>query len=532
MRGTSFEPNYEMKLRWSTLRVFVSSLLLGILIAHTPKVVTYAQATLKLFLPKQNSPQLSQEQLCQVAKGVTVKILGGDAWGSGVLISQRDSSKYSLITNGHVLKGEGEFFSIETPDGQKHSASLLVRFDHGQATGNDLAILQFDSPKSYQIATLKQWTEPDKVMAAGFPVAPEPSLADSQGFVCTQLGKVFRKLEQPMQQGYQLGYFISVRNGMSGGPLLDEKGRVVGINGMAEPAIFTNPDLYRYRDGTRVSESIDLAPERAMAFLSSSSWAIPSETIIYLSPEGLNLTLKDSTSSPLSAPLADVPSSPSSVVRSPSSELETLARQITVLVSRADDTNQEGNRSKSGSGVLVARNGNTYYFLTRGGGISDQTQYEVTTSTQRKYKIKFLEANSDLDLVIGKFTTNEEYRVATLKNSETIKGGSLVYVAGWMESKGMSSFTIVEGELVDAKALGLEGSLVYTNRVPNLIGGGAVIDQEGNLIGIHKQLLQEGGIREGIPISVFLEIAPKKVKDVLNLTTRDKRSVVMSKEAN
>ena len=213
-----------------------------------------------------------------------------NSWGTGILVQRQNSSKYSLITSAHVLNREQEFFTIETPDHQKHKASTLVRFDHGKQTGSDLAFLQFNSSNSYQVAVLGEWDQSSKVIAGGFPNNID-LLEQDQTFLCTELGKVFQKLEQPMQDGYQIGSFLGIHNGMSGGPLLNMQGEVIGMNGLAEPAIFNNPDLYLYRNGTRVTESMKLPPERALKLLASSSWSIPSDTIISLSPKQLSLKL-------------------------------------------------------------------------------------------------------------------------------------------------------------------------------------------------------------------------------------------------
>ncbi|NEQ40525.1 MAG: trypsin-like peptidase domain-containing protein, partial [Okeania sp. SIO3I5] len=91
-----------------------------------------------------------------------------------------------------------------------------------------------------------------------------------------------------------IGYNLSIYNGMSGGPLLNNYGQLVGIIGMGEPIIFVNPDIYLYRDGSRVTDSLAVSPEQALDFLSSLSWAIPSETLVDLSPSGLELNLVQS----------------------------------------------------------------------------------------------------------------------------------------------------------------------------------------------------------------------------------------------
>ncbi|NEQ75012.1 MAG: trypsin-like peptidase domain-containing protein [Okeania sp. SIO2C9] len=238
------------------------------------------------FLPE----KIAAKKLCQTAAKFTVKIISGESWGTGILV-QKQQNIYTLVTNGHVLKDKAEKFIVETEDGQQYQASLLVNFYHGKTTGNDLAILQFNSPKNYPTASLAKWKKDEQVMAVGFPTDVNVANSNNGGLTCSKLGDVSEKLAKPMQSGYQIGYNLTTYSGMSGGPLLNNYGELVGIIGMGEPIIFVNPDVYLYRDGSRVTESLDASPEEALDFLSSLSWAIPSETLVYLSPSGLELNL-------------------------------------------------------------------------------------------------------------------------------------------------------------------------------------------------------------------------------------------------
>ncbi|MGB3513323.1 MAG: serine protease [Microcoleaceae cyanobacterium] len=238
------------------------------------------------FLPR----KIAQKQLCQTAAKFTMKIFSGEAWGSGILV-QKQGNIYTLVTNGHVLKDKTEKIIVETWDSQKDQASLLVNFNHGQGTGNDLAILQFDSAKNYPVASLAKWKKGERVIAAGFPIDVNITNFHNGGLTCTKLGNVSQKLIKPMQSGYQIGYNLTIYNGMSGGPLLNNRGQLIGIIGMGEPIIFINRDIYLYKDGSRVTESLAISPGQALDFLSGLSWAIPSETLVYLSPSGLKLNL-------------------------------------------------------------------------------------------------------------------------------------------------------------------------------------------------------------------------------------------------
>ncbi len=234
--------------------------------------------------------KIAAKKLCQTAAKFTVKIISGEGWGTGILV-QKQGDIYTLVTNGHVLKDKTEKFIVETEDGQQYQASLLVNFHHGEITGNDLAILQFNSRKNHPIADLAKWEKQERVMAVGFPMDVNITNSNNGGLTCTKLGDVSEYLAKPMQSGYQIGYKLTIFNGMSGGPLLNNAGQLVGIIGMGEPIIFVNPDIYLYKDGSRVTESFAISSEEALDFLSGLSWAIPSETLVYLSPSGLELNL-------------------------------------------------------------------------------------------------------------------------------------------------------------------------------------------------------------------------------------------------
>jgi|GEM_PF-716629 len=513
---------------------------------------TYISYLPTLVLAKQ-SPEdlLSKKQLCEIADQVSVKVIRGERWGSGILV-KKQGTVYSLVTNGHVLEKK-EKYTIQTYDGKKYQADVLVRFDHGELTGNDLAILQFKSSENYTVASLAKGVEREKVFAAGYPLDPDSTRSDRKGFMCTDLGSISLKLAQPMQEGYQLGSAISTRPGMSGGPLFNAQGKVVGINGKGEPFIFTNNNLYLYKNGDRVSESLGLPASKALELLASLSWAIPLETIVALSPQIISLTLDGVNNSNSSAPRpvtnnpgTPISPSPSSVSSVPSSEenrpqiastpkpaqiptrisptqkesprsqipinVEEIAKQITVLIFRVGDSKDQVKIPLSGTGVIIAKERNTYYVLTTKDVVDVQGQYQLMIPGQKMYYLKIKEISASDDLALLEFTADENYSVAQLGEVATLKNGNIVYVAGWLESNGSASFTKIDGKVVGFNQLTQERILAYNNRVPYEMRGGVVLNQQGQLVAIHKEFNQQERRYEGIPISVFLKIAPSEVK--------------------
>ncbi|MDJ1180231.1 serine protease [Roseofilum sp. BLCC_M91] len=220
-------------------------------------------------IQKGRSP-LSVAQIQTIARSITVKVASGQSWGSGILI-QRQGSTYTVLTNEHVLR-LGNSYQISTPDGRVYPAQVR---SVGEFDGNDLALLQFNSAQSYPIATLASASAisiGDATYASGFP-------ADREEFTFTT-GQVSYLLPKPFKLGYQLGYSNDIFKGMSGGPLLNRYGEVVGINGKHKYPLWGN--TYIFRDGSTPTAAVRQE-------MDSSSWAIPIATFLEYAPEFMTI---------------------------------------------------------------------------------------------------------------------------------------------------------------------------------------------------------------------------------------------------
>jgi S1-C subfamily serine protease len=89
-------------------------------------------------------------------------------------------------------------------------------------------------------------------------------------------------------------------------------------------------------------------------------------------------------------------------------QVDEIARQITVLINSKNNGN--------GSGVIVAKEGNTYSVLTATHVIQNPDTYSLVAPDGQQYRLdseqtKILEG---VDLTVVKFTSDETYLVATL----------------------------------------------------------------------------------------------------------------------
>ena len=136
--------------------------------------------------------------------------------GSGAVF---DAENGYVITNAHVVAGSDGVL-VNMPDGRTIEAKLV-----GLDTPTDIAVVQADDLRvgAVQTANSDNLRVGDVVFAVGYPLGLEQSL--SLG-VISGLGR--------SSSGERLQDFIqtdaAINSGNSGGPLLDSRGRLVGVN--------------------------------------------------------------------------------------------------------------------------------------------------------------------------------------------------------------------------------------------------------------------------------------------------------------
>jgi serine protease Do len=175
---------------------------------------------------------LTSSEIGKIAQDVTVLIDvdGAQLWGSGVLIHHKGST-YTVLTAKHVIEQVGAVSQIEMMDGNRYP----LRAQTIKMLPNvDLAVLEFTSDRPYRVAQLAdsdQLTIGTEVYTAGFP-APGQTIQERE-FRFTK-GEIASRPTKAQADGYSLVYTNITRRGMSGGPVLNDDGRLVGIHGRAD----------------------------------------------------------------------------------------------------------------------------------------------------------------------------------------------------------------------------------------------------------------------------------------------------------
>jgi serine protease Do len=209
-----------------------------------------------------------------IAQQVTVRILTQPGSGSGVVIA-RHGEKYTVLTNRHVVSNsQGNSYQVLTHDGQLHSAHLKSEVNFQEI---DLALIEFSSKIPYPKAKLgnsNTLAVGNKVYAAGFPnyhLINKDNIENTRdwgrkAFRLTT-GRVAWILRDSLAEGYSVGYTNEIELGMSGGPVLNEKGELIGINGRLKYPI-QGIDAFTFVDGSNPSVE-------NFQKMEALSWAIP-----------------------------------------------------------------------------------------------------------------------------------------------------------------------------------------------------------------------------------------------------------------
>jgi Do/DeqQ family serine protease len=187
-----------------------------------------------------------------------------------------------------------------------------------------------------------------------------------------------------------------------------------------------------------------------------------------------------------------------------------------------DDFNQyrgqSGPQQGSGSGVIIAANG---YIVTNNHVIDKADKIEVVLDDKRKYNATLVGTDPNTDLALLKVDA-DNLPYVRYGNSDNVKVGEWVLAVGNpfnLNSTVTAGIISAKGRniniLRDREGMGIE-SFLQTDAVVNPgNSGGALVNLNGDLIGINSAIASRSGSFEGYSFAVPSSIVSKVVDDLL-----------------
>jgi len=177
---------------------------------------------------------------------------------------------------------------------------------------------------------------------------------------------------------------------------------------------------------------------------------------------------------------------------------------------------REFKSSGLGSGVIVRRDGNTYYILTNAHVAGEADEIMVVLNDETEYPATLVGKDERRDLALVKFTSRESIPVAEMGDSDQL------YVGDWVLAVG-SPFGFVSS--VTAGIVSATGRQGPENNISEFIqtdaainkgnSGGALVNLDGEVIGINTWIAAPTGGNVGLGFAIPINDAKQAIDDFI-----------------
>lgn len=352
---------------WKSCRAFVSVFLV-MLLGVSPAIANEEEILA--------SYEQRQRQIAEVMESATVFVLVVDkrgklsGMGSGFVVADG-----YVLTNAHVVEQGKQFYIANTR--LKTTPCQVVKMSRSEKNAADFALLHYSSPVKLPILSLNlQVNRMDRVSAWGYPYmitkfdgsldrirrgdfSAVPPVVYTEGTVNTLVRK---------GQGTNIIHGASIAAGNSGGPLVNSRGEVVGINtwgatdedeGAFVNGALTAESIVRFLDSCGITPSLARRTTRGVA-----TGPAPAA-------QAGNAPSAPSATPPATA---SAPAVPSAVPSAPSSSLPSVIASVSSSIASgsAPSTSAPSASSSAASGLEPDTSSSTMLADARAGDVTAQ----------------------------------------------------------------------------------------------------------------------------------------------------------------
>src|SRR5690554_207503 len=169
----------------------------------------------------------------------------------------------------------------------------------------------------------------------------------------------------------------------------------------------------------------------------------------------------------------------------------------------------------TGSGVIISPDG---YIITNNHVIENATKLEITLNNNEIYEATLIGTDPTTDIALLKIDSEEPFLYIPFGDSDSIRLGEWVLAVG----NPFNLNSTVTAGIISAKARNLSNfdkspsSFIQTDAAVNRgNSGGALVNANGDLIGINTAITSETGSYVGYAFAVPSNIARKVIEDIL-----------------
>lgn len=168
----------------------------------------------------------------------------------------------------------------------------------------------------------------------------------------------------------------------------------------------------------------------------------------------------------------------------------------------------------TGSGVIISPDG---YIITNNHVIEGAQSIQITMNNNRTYDAELIGTDPKTDIALLKIEADDDLQYTTFADSDSAKIGEWVLAVG----NPFNLTSTVTAGIISAKARDLDGdsniqSFIQTDAAVNPgNSGGALVNTNGELIGINTAITSRTGSYIGYSFAVPSNIARKVVRDIM-----------------
>ena len=167
----------------------------------------------------------------------------------------------------------------------------------------------------------------------------------------------------------------------------------------------------------------------------------------------------------------------------------------------------------TGSGVIISQDG---YIVTNNHVIDNSNQLQVTLNNNKTYDAELIGTDPNSDIALIKIDADRELPYLAFGDSDNVRIGEWVLAVG----NPFNLTSTVTAGIVSAKArdlhMGRNQSFIQTDAAVNPgNSGGALVNTNGDLVGINTAITSQTGSYVGYSFAVPSNIAKKVVDDIM-----------------